>query len=391
MATATGENGKWKDSTVTKIDLDYTLPGGTRATQYTWAVAKKSSDAPDGTLNIVNGDIRGATSAGTVEITMTATASNPKYSGSIRTADFTIGKQVLGTDVTTAPAVATATGEDGKWKSDTSAKIALNYTLPGATTVSDYTWGVAAATTGGPSGTLAIDGSGHISGATSSGTAEITITAKAANKKYSGNMRTADFAIAKQTVAADTLTVANLAIIYASGNKTVSAADVLGQLTISSGSTKSDWTVKSLADTDSNGNLAVASGGKALTISGAIASGTTVTVVFESSKYADVTKTFELSTKQSQISSDTPTGLSGKWGKSTVTPDYKLKTRDGGQDFDTSSDFTFTIVAAGTTVSGYTSTTTGIVKWGINRGYCRQNWGYYHRQADQIGNLVNKD
>ena len=165
VATATGENGKWKDSTVTKIDLDYTLPGGTRATQYTWAVAKKSSDAPDGTLNIVNGDIRGATSGGTVEITMTATDSNPKYSGSIRTADFTIAKQVLGTDVTTPPAVATATGEDGKWKSSTSAKIALNYTLPGGTTASDYSWAVDKKSGAEPSGTLAIDQTnGHISG-----------------------------------------------------------------------------------------------------------------------------------------------------------------------------------------------------------------------------------
>ncbi len=368
VAKATGESGKWKDSTVTKIDLDYTLPGGTRATQYTWAVAKKSSDAPDGTLNIVNGDIRGATSGGTVEITMTATASNPKYSGSMRTADFTIAKQELGAgkDVTTRPAVATATGEDGKWKSSTGAKIALNYTLPDGTTVSDYTWAVGK-TGAEPSGTLAIDGSGHISGATSSGTAEITITAKGANKKYSGSIRTADFAIGKQTVATNTLTVANLVVSYDTGNKTVTAADVLGQLAISSGSAKSDWTVKSLADTDSNGNLAVASGGKALTISGAITSGTTVTVVFESTKYTDVSKTFELSTKTSQISTTTRSG-SGKWGK-TYTTDYKLKTREGTVTFTTddgsgNSDYTFTIVTGNVpsdAPSGTKATTTGIL------------------------------
>ena len=131
-----------------------------------------------------------------------------------------------------------------------------------------------------------------------------------------------------------------------SGNKTVTAADVLGQLT-TTGSATRDWTVKSLADTDSNGNLAVASGGKALTISGTITSGTTVTVVFESTKYTDVSKTFELSTKTSQISTATRTG-SGKWGK-TYTTDYKLKTREGTVTFttgdaSTASDYTFTIV-----------------------------------------------
>ncbi len=365
VAKATSESGKWKDSTVTKIDLDYTLPGGTRATQYTWTVAKKSSDAPSGTLNIVNGDIRGATSGGTVEITMTATPGNPKYSGSMRTADFTIAKQVLGTDVTTRPAVATASGEDGKWKSSTSAKIALNYTLPGGTTASQYSWAVGKKSGDAPSGTLVIDQTnGHISGAASSGTAEITITAKAANKKYSGSIRTADFAIAKQTVAASTLSVANLVVTYTSGTRTVSAADVLGQLT-ATGSSRSDWTVKSLADTDSHANVAVASGGKSLTISGGITTATTtITVVFESSKYNDVSKDFELSTRASDLTTATPTGT-GVWGK-TYTPTYNLDDKGGTFKTGTGGDFTFSIEPSGTTVSGLTSTTNGIVASGQN-------------------------
>ena len=358
VATATGENGKWK----AKIDLDYTLPGLTDESDYLWAVDKKLGAEPDGTLTIdSSGDISGAASSGTAEITITAKASNPKYSGSIRTADFTIAKQVLGTDVTTPPAVATATGEDGKWKSSTSAKIALNYSLPGATTAAQYSWAVGKKSGAEPSGTLVIDQSnGHISGATSSGTAEITITAKAANKKYSGSIRTADFAIGKQT-ATGKLSVASLVVPYVSGDKVVSASDIERQLSVTGGtSTQSDWKVKSLTKKDANSNFTIANDGKSLTIKGAFTTSTTVTVVFESTKYADKTVDFELSTRQSQMFTGVVTGLSGKWGKGKVTPDYKLKTSDGGERFVKGVDFTFSVVAAGTTVSGYTSTTAGI-------------------------------
>ncbi len=367
VAKATNEDGKWKDSTSAKINLNYTLPGSTTESDYTWAVAKKSSDAPDGTLSAdANGHISGATSGGTAQITITAKDSNPQYTGTMRTADFTIAKQILGTDVTTRPAVAIATGEDGKWKDSTSAKIVLNYALPGGTTATQYTWAVGKKSGAEPDGTLVIDDNGHISGATSSGTAEITMTAKGANKKYSGNIRTADFAIKKQTVGANTLTVTNLAVVYTSGNKMVSATNVLGQLT-TTGSAKKDWTVKSLTDTDNHGKLAVASGGKALTISGDITNGTTVTVVFESSKYMDVTKTFELSTQAEQVIDGTPTGLSGKWGKSTVTPDYKLKAKDQGYTFDKATDYTFSIVPnSDGGRGGKDATTAGIIASGQN-------------------------
>ncbi len=361
VATATGEQGKWKDSTSTKINLAYTLPGGTTASDYTWAVGKKSGAEPSGTLAIdSSGDISGATSSGTAEITITAKGSNGKYSGSIRTGDFAIGKQVLGTDVTTRPAVATATGEDGKWKTSTSAKIALNYTLPGGTTASDYSWAVGKKSGAEPSGTLVADGNGHISGATSSGTAEITITAKAANKKYSGSIRTGDFAIKKQA-AMGTLSVRNLVIAYSSGDKAVSTADIESQLSVT-GTQKSDWKLKSLADTDTIGasTLVIAGDKKRLTIKKQITTPTTITAVFESNKYEDKSDTFELSTRLSQVIDGTPTGVSAKWGKGTVTPDYKLKNRDAGQPFDKATDYTFSVVAAGTTVNGFTSTTANI-------------------------------
>ncbi len=361
VATATGESGKWKTSASAKINLNYTLPGSTDESDYTWAVGKKSGAEPDGTLAIDSrGDISGATSSGTAEITIIAKANNPKYTGSIRTADFTIAKQVFGTDVLAAPAVAATSSEDGKWKSDTSAKIALNYFLPGRTPPSQYTWAVKSATSRGPSGTLAIDASGHISGATSGGTAEITITAKAANKKYSGAMRTADFVIQKQT-ATGTLSVANVVVPYSSGDKAVSTADIESQLSVT-GTQKSDWKLKSLADTDTIGasTLVIAGDKKRLTIKKQITTPTTITAVFESTKYEDKSDTFELSTRLSQVIDGTPTGVSAKWGKGTVTPDYKLKNRDAGQPFDKATDYTFSVVAAGTTVNGFTSTTANI-------------------------------
>ncbi len=364
VAKATNEDGKWKASTSTKIDLDYTLPGGTDESDYTWAVGNKSGAEPDGTLAIDgNGDISGATSGGTAEITLTAKASNAKYSGSMRTADFTIGKQVLGTDVTVNPAVATATGEDGKWKSDTSAKIALTYTLPGATTATQYTWGVAAATTGGPSGTLAIDqANGHISGATSSGTAEITITANATNKKYSGSIRTADFAIKKQT-AGGALSVANFDVSYASVDKTISANEIEGQLSVTGGaSSKNQWTLKSLTKPNSvaDTTLLIANDGKSMTIKQAIST-VTITATFESDEYDDKTATFTLSATTLQVFTTTPT-LASKWGKGVVTPNYNLKTSDFGQTFTPASDYTFTVIphTLGDQNSGLTPTTTGI-------------------------------
>ena len=200
VAKATGENGAWKDSTVTKIDLNYTLPGGTRATQYTWAVAKKSSDAPDGTLNIVNGDIRGAKSGGTVEITMTATPSNPKYSGSIQTADFTIAKQNLA-DLTTKPSV-TASQADRVWKASGAKLSGMAYNnVPGGS-VAAFDWSVVGKTGDTPSGTLSLDTTDKkLKGAESGGTVIITMKAKTNDKKYTGQVNLADFTIAKQNLA----------------------------------------------------------------------------------------------------------------------------------------------------------------------------------------------
>ncbi len=362
VAKATGEDGKWKASGG-KINLHYTLPGATTTSEYSWGVKPATSAGPSGTLTIdASGDISGATSGGTAQITITAKDNNAKYSGSMRTADFTIAKQVLASDVTTRPAVATATGEDGKWKSNTATKIALNYTLPGGTTASEYSWAIDKKSGAEPSGTLAIDQTnGHISGATSAGTAEITITAKSGNKKYSGSIRTADFTIAKQTTT-DSLTMADLVISYASGdgNRTVSSAEILGQLSVSGGQTqKSEWTLVSVANTDNNGDLAVSGAGKTLTISDAITTKTTVTAVLAHPAYENKPVQFELSTEPSKISTSGRTG-SGKWGK-TYTTDYKLRSSVGSVNF-VASDYTFSIVAAGgDDGSGKPQTTTGIV------------------------------
>ncbi len=270
--------------------------------------------------------------------------------------NITVTKQEIGAgkDITTVPTISLNSG-DNKWKTGSTIRFDLKYSnLPGGLNANAFAWGIKSWT---GSGTPSIDTDGKIFGAPSAGTVGITMSAKTADEKYSGSFDLAPFTIAKQTVAANTLSVANLDVSFVSGNKVVSAADVLGQLTASS-SNRSDWTVKSLRDTDGNGNLTVAGNRKSMTISGAISAGTTIEVVFESAKYTDVTKTFELSTKASQISSANREG-SGKWGK-TYTTNYKLKTRDGGQDFTTgaSGDFTFSIVAS---QSGFTSTTTGIV------------------------------
>ncbi len=200
VAKATGENGAWKDSTGTKIDLDYALPGGTSATQYTWSAAGKTGDTPSGTLNIVNGDIRGATSGGTVEITMTATASNPKYSGSIRTADFTIAKQNLA-DLSTKPSV-TASQADRVWKAGGAKLSGMAYNnVPGGS-VAAFDWSVVGKTGDAPSGTLSLDTTDKkLKGAESGGTVVITMKAKANDKKYTGQVNLADFTIAKQNLA----------------------------------------------------------------------------------------------------------------------------------------------------------------------------------------------
>ena len=167
---------------------------------------------------------------------------------------------------------------------------------------------------------------------------------------------------------AGTLTMADLVVPYGgSGDITVSTTQILGKLTVSGDQTqKSDWTIKSLVDTDNNTNLTV--DGAALTISGAIDTPTTVTAVFEhtDSEYADQTKTFELSTGAGTLGG-TPTGVSGKWGK-TFDIDYKLNTSDTVGDvtvsFDTGTDFTFTIVTGNVpsdAPSGTKATTAGIL------------------------------
>ncbi len=186
------------------------------------------------------------------------------------------------------------------------------------------------------------------------------------HKRYDKVERQYDIKTAEVSMSiSDTLTMRNLVVPYTSGTQTVSTAHILGALTVSGEQTQaSEWTVKSLSDTDSHTNLAVASGGKTLTISGAITANTTVTVNLAHPEHEDAIKTFELSTVATGgLHSGTHTG-SGKWGQ-TYTTDYKLKTSDtvGGTavSFDKSADFTFSIVAPAMSVAGFTSTTAGIV------------------------------
>ncbi len=203
--------------------------------------------------------------------------------------------------------------------------------------------GTTAGTVAGGKGTIEVALSdGKIAKTVRSGVVKVRIT-YIANDKYAQMSRDVDVPINKQTVAANTLSVASLVVSYVSGTKTVRAADVLGQLT-ATGSARSDWTVKSLAKKDTNSNFDIDSGGKSLTVKGAFTTSTTVTVVFESTKYNDVSKEFELSTRPAQVIDGTPTGLTGKWGKGTVTPDYKLDLTDQGQTFVKATDYTFSVV-----------------------------------------------
>ncbi len=160
----------------------------------------------------------------------------------------------------------------------------------------------------------------------------------------------------------DTLIMANLVVPYGSGNKVVSAEDILAKLAVAGGQTKkSDWAIKSLASAESK--ITIANDKKSLTITAEITSPATITVVFEHPEYADVSKTFTLSTTKGVMSSNGASRNGGKWGKSGFNADYKLKNTDSGVDFDTgaSGDFKFEILANSVSVNSYTSTTAGLV------------------------------
>ncbi len=165
----------------------------------------------------------------------------------------------------------------------------------------------------------------------------------------------------------DTLTMADLVVTYGSGNKVVSAEDILAKLKVEGGQTKkADWSIKSLAEKTDVANLAV--DGKTLQITDEITSPATITVVFEHPEHADVSKDFKLSTTKGVMSSDGASRYGGKWGKSGFKADYMLKTTDSGVDFDTgaSGDFKFEILADSVSVSSYTSTTSGLVSGNLS-------------------------
>ncbi len=376
--TPTGLTGKWGKGTVTPdYKLDLTDQGQTfvKATDYTFSVVSSNDGGKGGkdattagifSSNPISNAKTGAidssklTKSGKLLIKIVRAAKGTGANAVAAATDyvnFDVTKQVLGTDVTTIPTI--SNGGDNKWKTG-NAKFDLTYSnLPGGLAANAFTWAVAGKTGAVPSGTLAIDADGKISGATSSGTVVITLTAK--GDKYSGSLTLADFAIAKQT-ATDSLSMADLVISYASrdGNRTVTTAEILGQLSVSGGQTqKSEWTLASVANTDNNGDLAVTGSGKTLTISDEITTKTTVTAVFSHPAYADKTATFELSTEPSKISTGGRIG-SGKWGKS-YTTNYKLRPSVGSVNF-VSTDYTFSIIAnGGDDGSGKTQTTAGII------------------------------
>ncbi len=62
---------------------------------FDWSVVGKTGDVPSGTLSLDTTDkkLTGATSGGTVVITMKARGSDKKYMGQVNLADFTVGKQ----------------------------------------------------------------------------------------------------------------------------------------------------------------------------------------------------------------------------------------------------------------------------------------------------------
>ena len=179
--------------------------------------------------------------------------------------------------------------------------------------------------------------------------------------------QTKDVYVETAAARTDTLTMADLVVAYGSGNKVVSAEDILAKLKVEGGQTKkADWSIKSLAEKTDVANLAV--DGKTLQITDEITSPATITVVFEHPEHADVSKDFKLSTTKGVMSSDGASRNGGKWGKSGFNADYRLKTTDSGVDFNTgaSGDFKFEILADSVSVSSYTSTTSGLVSGNLS-------------------------
>ena len=289
--------------------------------------------------------------------------------------NITVDKQVLGTDVPAVPTVSLASG-DNKWKSNPTTKFDMVYAnLPDSQAVTTFDWEVNKKTGAEPSGTVAIDADGKISGATSAGMVVIAVKAKPNDPKYSGQLPLADFAIAKQTTT-DTFRMADLVMLYGfgNGNKRVGTTLIQNKLSVTStGTTQTrarDWKLQSLSDKDGIGNTKlVINANQTMTIKGKITAGTTITAVFADKKnrYTDISQDFTLSTSAGSISNDTRTG-SGKWGKyQSYRTNYRLEHIDtvgdatGGYFTVGSDDYIFSIVDPSTDDgSGKIKTTPGI-------------------------------
>ncbi len=277
--------------------------------------------------------------------------------------NFTVDKRNLSWDVTYAnrPTMSFSSGSNSIWRNN-GGNIPMDFRFPPGSTFDDYDWiiqgkkGAAVPDTIASGLRVTVAG---IEGAISGGTVMVTMKPNANNEKYTGQIKFAPFTIAKQTIPSP-LTVGNIVKPYTFRNVTVSEQDILSKVSVSGTLTQAnDWTLKSLAYTG-GGNLDVR--GKSLTIWGAIPTPATVTATFENKKYTDVQTQFKVFTQSGGMSTTTPVGT-GKWGAGqTYSTDYKLKGNDLGVVFDKNTDYTFSIVPPSRTVTGFTSTTAGIVK-----------------------------
>ncbi len=175
-------------------------PGGDGNSGLTQTTAGIVSGALTGAIGLETGIIDGTklTKSGTllVKITRKAKGALPELSKHM---NVTINRQVLGTDVT-AP---TASSTDPKWKDSANTPINITYSnFSAGTTQSDFDWSVKAKTGDAPDGTLNTAAFAtnpkQLKGATSSGKAVITITAKSGDAKYTGSVDLADFQITRQ-------------------------------------------------------------------------------------------------------------------------------------------------------------------------------------------------
>ena len=371
--TVASTNDKWKASGA-KIPLTFSgFPGGTTFGDYTWTAAGKTNAGPDvvrAGLKIVSNNagqgLTGAISGGDVIITMTATNANKKYTGTLDLAEFKVSKQEKG-DISNFGITASAITWNTQPQAVTYTVAGVNAADLGAVSYALESQGTTAGTNG-AAGDVAVTADGKIEKTTQSGVVQVKVT-YAANPKYKKIEQSVTVTVRKKSSTAINLSMQQIAVAYIRGSKTITTATIEDSLSVTGGSTKGDWTLKSLAkkvaNTPDDNTLKI--DGKTLIVKNAISGGTPLTATFESNKYDDKDVNFTVLTKTAQMSLGNAQRTSGKWGKTFPTTDYDLDFKNGGStSIFTNSDYTFSIVAAGITPSdapsGAQLTTAGITQ-----------------------------